>query len=60
MRRPLIAGNWKMHKTVAETGAFLEDLLAEDLPPGVEVVCCPTLLSDIRGIAGRGDDPHRL
>jgi len=45
MRRPLIAGNWKMHKTVAETGAFLEDLLAEDLPPGVDVVCCPTFVA---------------
>jgi triosephosphate isomerase len=45
MRRPLIAGNWKMHKTVAETGAFLEDLLAEDLPPSVDVVCCPTFVA---------------
>ena len=45
MRRPLIAGNWKMHKTVAETGAFLEDLLAEDLPPGVDVVCCPAFVA---------------
>ena len=45
MRRPLIAGNWKMHKTVAETGAFLEDLLTEDLPPGVDVVCCPAFVA---------------
>jgi len=45
MRRPLIAGNWKMHKTVAETGAFLEDLLTEDLPPDVDVVCCPTFVA---------------
>jgi triosephosphate isomerase len=41
----LIAGNWKMHKTVAETGAFLEELLAEALPPSVDVVCCPTFVA---------------
>jgi len=45
MRKPLIAGNWKMHKTVAEAGAFLEELLAEDLPSGVDVVCCPTFVA---------------
>ena len=45
MRRPLIAGNWKMHKTVAETSAYLEGLIAEDLPDTVDVVCCPTAVS---------------
>ena len=45
MRRPLIAGNWKMHKTVAETTAYLEELIAEDLPAPVDVVCCPTYVS---------------
>jgi triosephosphate isomerase len=45
MRRPLIAGNWKMHKTVAETTAYLEDLINEDLPTSVDVVCCPTFVS---------------
>jgi len=45
MRRPLIAGNWKMHKTVAETSAYLEGLIAEDLPTSVDVVCCPTFVS---------------
>ncbi len=45
MRRPLIAGNWKMHKTVAETSAYLEGLIAEDLPTSVDVVCCPTAVS---------------
>ncbi len=45
MRRPLIAGNWKMHKTVAETSAYLEGLIAENLPPTVDVVCCPTAVS---------------
>jgi triosephosphate isomerase len=45
MRRPLIAGNWKMHKTVAEASAHLEALLAEDLPASVDIVCCPTYVS---------------
>jgi len=45
MRRPLIAGNWKMHKTVAETTAYLETLINEDLPSTVDIVCCPTFVS---------------
>jgi triosephosphate isomerase len=45
MRKPLIAGNWKMHKTVAEATAYLEALIAEDLPDLVDVVCCPTYVS---------------
>ncbi len=45
MRTPLIAGNWKMNKTVAETTQYLEDLLAEDLPPTVDVLCCPPMVA---------------
>ena len=45
MRRPLIAGNWKMHKTVADTTAYVEALVGEDLPSSVDVVCCPTYVS---------------
>ncbi len=45
MRRPLIAGNWKMHKTTAETTAYLEHLLAEEIPESVDVVCCPSYVS---------------
>jgi triosephosphate isomerase (TIM) len=43
MRTPIIAGNWKMHKTVAESVAFVE-ALAPRLAPysGVERVVCPT------------------
>jgi triosephosphate isomerase len=40
-RRPLIAGNWKMHKTVAEARTFVHDLCAEPLPQGVDVVVAP-------------------
>mgnify|MGYP001820320359 FL=1 len=45
MRRPVIAGNWKMHKTVAESSAYLEALLAENLPSSVDVICCPPYTS---------------
>ena len=41
-RKPLIAGNWKMHKTIAETRAFVADVLARDLPlDEIDAVICP-------------------
>jgi triosephosphate isomerase len=40
-RRPLIAGNWKMHKTVAETRALIRELRAADLPHDVDIVVAP-------------------
>jgi triosephosphate isomerase len=45
-RVPLIAGNWKMHRTSAETEAFLDELLPR-LPDrdDVEVVVCPPFTS---------------
>lgn len=39
-RKPLIAGNWKMHKTVAGTVAFLGELL-----PKVEKASCEVLVA---------------
>ena len=50
-RVPLIAGNWKMHKTTGEGAALVRALVAEPLPPGVEVAVCPpfTALSQVRG-----------
>ena len=41
-RLPLVAANWKMHKTVEETAAFLDRFLGDiDELEGVEVVVCP-------------------
>ncbi|MFA6075387.1 MAG: triose-phosphate isomerase [Negativicutes bacterium] len=42
MRTPIIAGNWKMHKTVAETKATVKALaaLVADVK-NVEIVVCP-------------------
>ncbi|MGA2012458.1 MAG: triose-phosphate isomerase [Solirubrobacteraceae bacterium] len=42
-RTPLIAGNWKMHKTVAEAEAFIAALLPRvSSADGVDVAICPT------------------
>lgn len=45
-RKPLVAGNWKMHKTAAEARAFVARLLPQ-LPGGgaVEVGLCPPFLA---------------
>ena len=44
-RRPLIAGNWKMHQNVAATSALLEGLAAQALSEKVDVVVCPPFTS---------------
>jgi triosephosphate isomerase len=42
-RRPLIAGNWKMHKTPAEAREWCAGFRTRlpSFPPGVDVVVCP-------------------
>jgi triosephosphate isomerase len=45
-RTPLIAGNWKMHKTIAEAEAFVAALLPRaGAVEDVEVVICPPYLA---------------
>ncbi len=45
-RKPIIAGNWKMHKTFKEAGEFINELeSAYDVSANVEVVVCPTFTS---------------
>jgi triosephosphate isomerase len=49
-RTPLIAGNWKMHKTVAEARALADDLVGRVQPAGgVDVAVCPpfTALAEV-------------
>ncbi|MCM3585122.1 triose-phosphate isomerase [Mesobacillus maritimus] len=45
MRKPIIAGNWKMHKTLSEAKKFIEDV--NGLVPSADkvesVVCAPAL-----------------
>ncbi len=47
MRNKLIAGNWKMNKTVEETAALIGQLKSalKNLPPSVTVVLCPPFTS---------------
>ena len=45
MRRPMIAGNWKMNKTPAETVALLNELKKIQPQTNVEVVVCPMTVS---------------
>jgi triosephosphate isomerase (TIM) len=55
-RTPLIAGNWKMHKTVAEAEAYIQGLLPRvSTADGVDVAVCPpftalqALVDSVRG-----------
>ncbi len=44
-RKPVIAGNWKMNKTVAEAKAFFNEFLSQIDVDDPEVVVCPTYTS---------------
>ena len=45
-RTPMIAGNWKLHKTVAEAESFIGTLLPRvSSADGVEVAICPSFLA---------------
>ncbi|MGC1381023.1 MAG: triose-phosphate isomerase [Candidatus Baltobacteraceae bacterium] len=45
--RTIVAGNWKMHKTAAETAAFLDAFLPKSalLPAQIEIVVAPPFTS---------------
>lgn len=45
MRRPLIAGNWKMYKTIDESLSFFNELKENPLPSEVDAVICAPFLS---------------
>ena len=53
MRRPIIAGNWKMHKTINEAVEFVNDIKDKVNNTDVEVVICApfTLLKDLKAAA---------
>lgn len=60
MRKPILAGNWKMHKTLDEAVALVEGLKSELVTAGksplelVDVVVCPpfTALTTVRAAIG--------
>ncbi|MEI6102047.1 MAG: triose-phosphate isomerase, partial [Eubacteriales bacterium] len=45
MRRPMIAGNWKMNKTPAETKRLIQELARLAHDTRVQVVVCPPFVS---------------
>ncbi len=53
MRKPIIAGNWKMHKTIKEAVEFVNEIKSEIKGTDVEaVICAPfTLLKDLKEAA---------
>ena len=57
MRKPIIAGNWKMHKTIAEALEFVNDVKDRVKSNEVEAfICAPfTLLKDLKE-ATKGTD----
>lgn len=57
MRIPVIAGNWKMYKTIKEALAFLETLRSGPLPGDVEtVICAPYPALSALAEAAEGSD----
>lgn len=55
MRTPIIAGNWKMFKTIAEATAFAQGARQGQADPGVQKVICapftalPALAQELKG-----------
>lgn len=45
MRKNIVAGNWKMHKTNSETVALLQDIIDKNGTPNCEVIVAPTFVN---------------
>lgn len=55
MRTPIIAGNWKMFKTLDETKKFFQQIQNQEFPSDVEaVICAPFLALPWMGENARG------
>ena len=60
-RKPLIVGNWKMNKTIAQTRAFITDLCARTLPlDAVDAVICPPFTALCAAHEALGDSAVEL
>lgn len=58
MRKPIIAGNWKMNKTSTEAKDFVKELLSQSIDfDKAEVVVCPTNLS-LESVSQLVEDSH--
>jgi triosephosphate isomerase len=59
-RTPVVAANWKMHKTIAEAGAFLDAFLPAAGLDEVELFVCPPTVA-LPAVAARcADSPVRV
>jgi triosephosphate isomerase len=58
MRKPLMAGNWKMHKTAAETSAFFQSFAPSSAD--VDVVICPPFVNLPAAIAAAQSGPVEI
>jgi len=45
MRKNIVAGNWKMHKTQKETVALLEEIIAKKTNTTTEIIVAPTFVN---------------
>ncbi len=52
MRRPMVAGNWKMHGTRASVAELIDGLKQQVLPAEVDVVVFPSTLHLSQAVAG--------
>ncbi len=59
-RTPLMAANWKMHKTIAEAKRFLTEFLPRVPGDGVEVVICPAFTALRACVEGCAESPARV
>jgi triosephosphate isomerase (TIM) len=59
-RTPVLAANWKMHKTVEETERFLDEFLPRVPDSGPEVVICPPFLSLKAAVERCTESPARV
>ncbi|MCG6540630.1 triose-phosphate isomerase [Pseudomonas sp. KSR10] len=55
MRRPLVAGNWKMNGTRASVAELIEALRQQEIPATVEVVVFPSCLHLVQVVSGLED-----
>ncbi|MCL5042997.1 MAG: triose-phosphate isomerase [Gammaproteobacteria bacterium] len=60
MRRPLVAGNWKMHGTQQSVDRLLDALCREDWPEQVDLLIAPPALYIERCVAALAGSPVRL
>lgn len=57
MRKNIVAGNWKMHKTNSETITLLDEIVAKKQNTAVEIIVAPTfvnLKTAVEKVTGKG------